>query len=508
MNSNEHLGFLPVHWLAHWPVHWQTIYTDVVLLCIASIGSAIILRHWRSLKKANAHVGFALMLAGLWSIISPYVYDLSLEVIAPYWGDTQALLPSSERVPEDFRWCFTTLGCVLILGGLMKATINLKNQLRQASSDTKAMRSNENILNAIFQSVPVALLIKNKDHVIERVNDTYLEWYDLDRDAVVGSRSEFLKHFRQGNDAELMNAQEDEVLQSGNKQNRRVQRSKYNEDKDHYIEITKFPIFDDDGSIVGIGSVSFDITEQLLAQHTISTALHEARIANKAKSEFLATMSHEFRTPLNAILGFSEFLKLEALGPLGSPKYKEYVNDILSSGTHMLSLVNDALDISAIEAGKREIVKEPINLQTLFHDCAEQISPSLKAKSMTLSIEIPNNFRPLNADHRALMQIMLNLLSNAVKFTSDFGQITIKAIARGQGVEISVTDNGQGIPSNKIDLVSEPFAKTETDPHITQEGSGLGLSIVKSLVGLHGGRFEIESSLGVGTRVSVIFPAA
>ena len=499
MNSNEHLIFLPGH--------WQIIYADIILLCIATIGTAIILRHWRTLKKANAHIGFALMLAGLWSIMGPYIYDLSLQMIAPYWVDTQTLSQFSERVHEQFRWYLTTLGTVLILGGLMKATINLNDQLRKTSSDAQIIRSNENLLNAIFQSVPVALLIKNKDHVIERVNDTYLEWYDLDRDIVVGSRSEFLRHFRQEDDANLMNAQEDQVLRTGITQRRRVQRPKIDSDEDRYIEITKFPIFDVDGSTVGIGSVSLDITEQLMAQRTISAALHEARLANKAKSEFLATMSHEFRTPLNAILGFSEFLQTESHGPLGAAKYKEYVNDIFSSGNHMLSLVNDALDISAIEAGKREIVKESIDLATLFRECTDQLAPSAEVKSLNLGIEIPDNFQPLNADHRALTQIMLNLLSNAIKFTPIFGTITIKAVALDKEIEISVIDTGQGIPDDKIDLVSEPFAKIETDPHITQDGSGLGLSIVKSLVSLHNGRFEIESSLGVGTRVSVIFPA-
>jgi len=498
MNSNEHLGVLPDH--------WHVIYADVVLICIAFIGTAIIVRHWHTLKKANAHVGFALMLAGLWSIIGPYICDFVIHEIAPFWVDTQELSQFAERVHEQFRWYLTTLGTVLILGGLMKATINLNDQLRQTSLDAQIIRNNENLLNAIFQSVPVGLLIKNKDHVIERVNDTYLEWYDLERDTVIGARSEFLMHFREDNDATLMNAQEDEVLRTGKKQSRRVQRAKFGSDESRYVEITKFPIFDVDGSSVGIGSVSFDITEQVLAQRKITSALEAARYANNAKSEFLATMSHEFRPPLNAILGFSGLLQAEALGPLGADKYKKYVNDIFISGKHMLTLVNDALDITAIEAGKREIIKEPIDLRLLFEECVDQLAPSLQAKSTDLTIELPDDLQPLNADRRAVVQIMLNLLSNAIKFTPEFGKITIKVLARDGELKISVIDNGQGIPSDKIDLVSEPFAKTETNPHITQNGSGLGLSIVKSLAGLHNGRFEIESSLGVGTKVNVIFP--
>jgi PAS domain S-box-containing protein len=249
-----------------------------------------------------------------------------------------------------------------------------------------------------------------------------------------------------------------------------------------------------------------DITESKKSEKALNKALADAERANKAKSEFLATMSHEFRTPLNAILGFSEIMDKQIFGPLGSGKYTEYAGDIFRSGEHMLTLVDDVLDIAAIEAGKRPFDMEMIDLSDLVPECLKQIELATSKGGIELIINIATNLPQLNADRRSVAQILLNLLSNATRFTARGGSITISAHARDHKLSLAIQDTGTGIPQDKLASIIEPFVQAESDPHKAREGTGLGLSIVKSLVDAHDGQLEIDSLVGEGTTVCVTFP--
>ncbi|MBT3557585.1 MAG: HAMP domain-containing histidine kinase [Rhodospirillales bacterium] len=235
-------------------------------------------------------------------------------------------------------------------------------------------------------------------------------------------------------------------------------------------------------------------------------AQQEAERANKLKSEFLASMSHEIRTPLNAIIGFAEMLTYQIFGPLGSTKYKEYADDIRASGEHLLYLINDILDLSAIEAGKHSLVKESLNIKGVIKECSSLITPAVTRKDITYSIEVPENQPPLLADRRALKQILLNILSNAVKFTPEKGTVILKVKSPESLCVFEVSDTGEGIPEDKLPSLTEAFVRVETNSHETQEGTGLGLAIVKSLVDLHEGDLTIESKIGKGTTVTVSLP--
>jgi len=249
-----------------------------------------------------------------------------------------------------------------------------------------------------------------------------------------------------------------------------------------------------------------EVAERRQAEEKMRTAKKEAESANQAKSRFLASMSHDLRTPLNAILGFADFISNQYLGPLGVTKYKEYAEDIHSSGELLLALVNDILDLSAIESGKLSLAKESLSTKDFVMECEKFIKQKAESLGIDLTTKVPSDILPLYADKRAAKQILINLLSNAVKFTPEGGKITIGVTATNGHHIIEISDTGTGIPADKIATIADPFVRGESNPHKSQEGTGLGLAIVKSLVGLHGGDFDIQSTVGKGTTVTVKLP--
>jgi two-component system cell cycle sensor histidine kinase PleC len=233
----------------------------------------------------------------------------------------------------------------------------------------------------------------------------------------------------------------------------------------------------------------------------------EAETANASKTAFLANMSHELRTPLNAILGFSEIIAQECFGPTGSPRYKEYAGDIHSSGAHLLSLINDLLDVAKIEAGKMEIEPEPLDAHRTFDIALKLIGAKAREKHQELVITVDSSAPPLFADERALKQILINLVSNAVKFTPEGGRIQVLgSAARGGGFQISVQDNGPGIPREKLDRIFTPFSQVDNRYDRQAGGTGLGLALIRGLAELHGGRAWLESEPGKGCCAYVVLP--
>jgi two-component system, cell cycle sensor histidine kinase PleC len=235
----------------------------------------------------------------------------------------------------------------------------------------------------------------------------------------------------------------------------------------------------------------------------------EAETANASKTAFLANMSHELRTPLNAILGFSEIIGQECFGPAGSPRYKEYALDIHSSGAHLLSLINDLLDVAKIEAGKMDIEPSALEVRRTFDTALKIMSTKTREKHQDLIIDIDISTPLLFADERALRQILINLVSNAVKFTPEHGRISVvTSQARDGGFQIMVEDNGPGIPREKLDRIFTPFSQVDNRYDRQAGGTGLGLALVRGLAELHGGRAWLESEYGKGCRAYVVLPAA
>ncbi len=238
-------------------------------------------------------------------------------------------------------------------------------------------------------------------------------------------------------------------------------------------------------------------------------ARRRAEEANLAKSRFLATMSHELRTPLNAILGFSEVMKNEVFGAHSSDTYREYSADIHASGQHLLTLINEILDLSRIEAGRYELQEEALQLDFIIDECRHMMNLRARGKQQTIKAIIDPSLPRIWADERAVRQIVLNVLSNAVKFTPQGGEIVIKAGWTSSGGQyVSVADNGPGIPEDEIPVIMSSFGRGSWALKTAEQGSGLGLPIVKGLVDLHGGGFQLRSRPREGTEVIVTFPAS
>ena len=272
-----------------------------------------------------------------------------------------------------------------------------------------------------------------------------------------------------------------------------------------------------DGGLVSIGTdiTALKMQEQLLLgkekdlrelARNYEQEKFRAIEANSAKNEFLANMSHELRTPLNAINGFSEIMQNEMFGPLGDSRYKEYVSDILSSGQHLLTLINDILDMSKIEAGKLNLQTETVFVDELIEQCMRIVRGRAKESGLKLVLDI-GELPQIEADPRAIKQVVINLLSNGIKFTPKGGTVTLKANEDRGGIRCIVTDTGIGIPEDQLPLICKPFVQVENQHSKSHKGSGLGLALSQSLVHLHGGTFEISSEVGTGTTVSFWLPA-
>ncbi|MBM6592353.1 PAS domain-containing sensor histidine kinase [Microvirga pudoricolor] len=243
-----------------------------------------------------------------------------------------------------------------------------------------------------------------------------------------------------------------------------------------------------------------DLAERYLDQKA------QAESANRAKSEFLANMSHELRTPLNAIIGFAEVMQSGIFGSLGSEKYEEYCHDIRSSGEYLLSVINDILDMSRIEAGRTTLTKVPMEVNGAVQRALRLVSEQVRAKNLTVTVDVQPDDIVVPADERGLHQILVNLLQNATKFTNDGGCITIRTRQAGNAVNLYVEDNGIGIPDHALQRLGRPFEQVETEFSKSYKGSGLGLAIARSIAELHGGSLRIKSQEGVGTIVLVHLP--
>ncbi len=237
-------------------------------------------------------------------------------------------------------------------------------------------------------------------------------------------------------------------------------------------------------------------------------ARRRAEEASLAKSRFLATMSHELRTPLNAILGFSEVMKGELFGAHMVAAYRDYSNDIHSSGQHLLTLINEILDLSRVEAGRYELREESVSLAHVVDDCHRLLRLRAEKRGLLMLDRVEAGLPSVWADERAIRQVVLNLLSNAIKFTPQGGTVTIKVGWTAQGGQyVSILDTGPGIPDSEIPIVMSSVGRGTLAQKNAEEGSGLGLPIVKGLVELHGGTFTLKSKIREGTEVVVILPS-
>ncbi|NBC32229.1 MAG: PAS domain S-box protein [Alphaproteobacteria bacterium] len=254
-------------------------------------------------------------------------------------------------------------------------------------------------------------------------------------------------------------------------------------------------------------SVIHDMTERKRMEDALVEARRHAEEANAAKSAFIAAMSHELRSPLNVILGFSEVIHHEMFGPVGTPRYRDYAADIHRSGSHLIELIDDLLDLAKIEAGRFKIAPEPVDPGALVADCLKLVGERARNHGLTVDPRIAEDLPALSADPRALRQMLFNLLSNAIKFTPAGGRITVSAVpAADGGLVLSVADTGIGMSPEDRAHLFEPFYRAPDAERRHIEGTGLGLALVRSLMEQHGGRVTVDSAPGQGSVFRLVFP--
>jgi two-component system, cell cycle sensor histidine kinase PleC len=240
----------------------------------------------------------------------------------------------------------------------------------------------------------------------------------------------------------------------------------------------------------------------------LMAARDQAETAQRARGQFLANMSHELRTPLNAVLGFSDIFRQEMLGPIGNPKYREFADDIHSSGRHLLDIINNILDLTKIDSGKLELADDEVDIADLLEFCGKLVADTARSGNVSLEIAVPPQVPALRGDIIRLRQILLNLLSNAIKFTPAGGRIMVSGEPAGAAFVLRISDTGIGMTPDEAHKAMQPFYQVDNSNARRYEGTGLGLPLTKSLVELHGGSIRIDSTRGRGTTVTVSLPIA
>ena len=363
------------------------------------------------------------------------------------------------------------------------------------------LQASEAQFRSLIDNMPAGIYLKDMAGRYLQTNRQYDSWFSVS-DKVVGGKTP----------SEILPAN---VAQPAMEHDRAVSKTGQVIEHEELISIQgvehtflncNFPIQEVSGRVIGTGAILSDITERKRTEQALRLAKEEAERANKSKSEFLARMSHDFRTPLNAIIGFSEVMKDERLGPVGKQVYVDYARDIFESGHHLLALVEDLLDLSRIEAGQYTLKPTTLDVADLAEKITHLFEYELAERQTTLTMEIEPGLPQLQADRSAVTQMLQNLLSNAIKFTPDGGEIRVEARSDSDGLTIAVVDNGIGIAAENFETVLQPFSQVKSPMINNKGGVGLGLSIVKTLIELHGGRLSLQSTIAAGTTVTLCFP--
>lgn len=361
------------------------------------------------------------------------------------------------------------------------------------------------LLASIFEVSEVGIIVTDENRNIVRVNDSFIRTYGWSRD-------------------EIINTDFTDLVVEEERERTRINHKKF---VSVGVRSTgEVRMRRKDGSIANALFTSatlqlsqnrkflittlMDITLRKQMEQSLRLAKEQADSANRAKSSFLANMSHELRTPLNAIIGFSELMIKETFGAIGSEKYKGYLSDVHLSAEHLLSIINEVLDMSKIEAGRLELDEQKVDMNELIDSVVRMVASRVFASNIKIEMELAERLPPIWADRRIMRQVLINLITNAIKFSDEGKNIMVKSVMLDDGgIEIAVCDEGIGIKEDKIKQALEPFGQVSDTPEqrdVRNQGTGLGLPLAKAMVELHDSTLRLESVYGEGTQVYITVP--
>jgi PAS domain S-box-containing protein len=367
-----------------------------------------------------------------------------------------------------------------------------------------AFRESEYRAESVIDRAPAAIFAKDLDGRYIIANAEFLSVFDLRKDQVIGGFNEDLFP-----DEFVQEIKAFETSAADREDGMAVELTAPTAHGERAFLGVIFPLREDTGVIYAYCTILADITERKKAEIGLRHAKEEAEFANSAKTSFLAGVSHELRTPLNAIIGFSEMIVKEVLGKIENRNYVEYAEHIQSSGTHLLSLIGDVLDLSVIEARGEAVSDEALDIEQLGDDCVRMITDQASSAGIDIITDINLQGHALKADARRIRQILINLLTNAVKFTPRGGRIELSGCLQADGrIRLTVTDTGSGMDAATKAHAFEPFMQGSSSMVRNAEGAGLGLALVKRLAELHDAKLDCITAPDEGTTISILFPAS
>jgi PAS domain S-box-containing protein len=379
----------------------------------------------------------------------------------------------------------------------------LARKVRALQKERRNAEASERRLLRVIDSVPAMIAATDHEGRFIVVNNQFAALFALPPDRLLGRRPSeigdgLLLQRLMESDARLLAGEaapaafEEEIIDGAG--NLRV------------LLTTKAAFPGNAGGEAMVVTAALDITERRRTERDLTAAKELAEVANRSKTEFLANMSHELRTPLNAIIGFAQLMAGEMLGPMATQKYVGYAKDIAASGEHLLGIINDILDVSKLEAGKLDLIEEPIDLAKVIRDLLRLLEQKARAGDVAIETRLEPGLPRLIADGRKVKQILLNLLTNAIKFSHPGGTVEIAASQQKGAVVIAVIDHGIGMDSRELQVAVSRFGQVASAWSRKYPGTGLGLPLAIGLTELHGGTLTIRSAKGVGTTVTVAFP--
>lgn len=419
---------------------------------------------------------------------------------AGWKGEIETTTPSGETL-----WTLTSISPYADETGRVTHFVIIEEDITARKQTENDLKVSELRFRTVFEQAAVGISHVSPDGHWLRVNKRLCDIVGYTSDELMGKTFQDITHPDDLNaDLDLLR----QVLADEIKTYTMEKRYYRKNGSMTWIELTVSLVRDEHGAPDYFISVIVDINDRKAAEMNLRAAKDVAEKATKAKSEFLAAMSHDLRTPLNAIMGFCEMMSQEAFGPVGHAKYREYLGDIHSSGELLVSLINDVLDLSKIEAGKYELNEKPVHVGTTINTCMRQLSSLAREYAVSLSARVPDHLPDLICDERALTQILNNLLSNAIKFTPSNGRVDVSAeILLNGGICLSVIDTGVGMSERDIRRATAPFEQATSTISRDQRGTGLGLYLCLNLMQLMGGKLSISSAVEKGTTVTLAFPA-